>query len=64
MTTLRCMVLEIWSTTEFFVILDYFLPFYLPKNPENQNFERMKKNTWRYHFTHVHVNENHMVYGS
>ena len=43
MTTLRCMVLEIWSTTEFFVILDYLLPFYLPKNPENQNFERMKK---------------------
>ena len=50
------MVLEIWSTTDIiFVILDHFLPFYQPNNPENQNFEKMKKNTWRYyHFTHVH----------
>ena len=25
------------------------------KNPENQNFEKMKKNCWRYHhFTHVY----------
>ena len=29
--------------TEFFVILGYFLPFYPPNNPENQNFEKMKK---------------------
>ena len=29
--------------TEFFVILDHFLPFYLPNNPKNQNFEKMKK---------------------
>ena len=28
--------------TEFF-ILGYFLHFYLPNNPENQNFEKMKK---------------------
>ena len=25
------------------VILDHFLPFYLPKNQKNQNFARMKK---------------------
>ena len=24
------------------------------KTPKNQNFEKMKKNCWRYHFTHVH----------
>ena len=29
--------------TEFFVILDCFLPFYPPNNPKNQNFEKMKK---------------------
>ena len=28
--------------TEFFVILGHFLPFYLPDNPENQNFEKLK----------------------
>ena len=31
-----------WQT-EFFVILDHFLPFYPPKKPQNQNFENMKK---------------------
>ena len=36
------MVFEIWSATEFFVILDHFFPFY-PHDPENQNFEKMKK---------------------
>ena len=29
--------------TEFFVILDCFLPFYTPNNSENQNFEEIKK---------------------
>ena len=29
--------------TEFFVIMDRFLPFYPPMDPENQNFEKMKK---------------------
>ena len=29
-----------------------FCPFSLPMDPENQNFEKMEKNTWRYyHFT-------------
>ena len=37
-----------------FGILSYFLPFYPPNNPENQNFEKMKKNAWRYHFAHVY----------
>ena len=29
--------------TEFFAILDHFLPFYPPNDPKNQNFEKMKK---------------------
>ena len=29
--------------TEFFVILDHFLPFYPPNNPKNQNFGKSKK---------------------
>ena len=42
--------------TEFFVILDWFLPFYPPKDPENLNFENMKKNTLRYyHYTNVYL---------
>ena len=40
-----CMVLEICSATIFFLILDHFLPFYPPNNPENQNFEKMRKKT-------------------
>ena len=34
---------DIKHDREFFVISDYFLPFYPPNNPENQNFEKMKK---------------------
>ena len=34
------MVSEIMS--DFFVILDYIFPFYLPNNPKDQNFEKMK----------------------
>ena len=41
--------------TKFFVILGHFLPFDPPNNPKNQNFEKMKKSTWRYHhFTQVY----------
>ena len=37
--------------TDFYVILDHFLYFY----PENQNFEKLKKNTSTYyHFTNVY----------
>ena len=38
------MIPEIWNTKDsIFFILDNFLPFYLCNNPENQNFEKMKK---------------------
>ena len=33
---------EVWQT-EFFVILDQFLPFYPSNNPKSQNFEKLKK---------------------
>ena len=44
MTIIWYMVPEIWSMwqTEFFVILDCFLPIYPPNNPKNQTFEKMK----------------------
>ena len=43
MTIIWCMVPQIWSMTNNFVILDHFLPFYPPKNPNNQNFEKKTK---------------------
>ena len=40
------MLPEIWSATDkVFCHLRPFLPFYPPHNPENQNFEKMKKNS-------------------
>ena len=38
-----CMLLEIWSTTECFIILGLFLLFYPSNNWKNQNFEKMTK---------------------
>ena len=53
---------------EFFVILVTFCSFTLPPNdPENQNFEKIKKNAWRYLSCYTYmctINENHMIYGS
>ena len=36
-----------------FVISGHFLPFQPPDNPKHQNF-KIEKNTWRYHFIHLH----------
>ena len=51
-------VLEIKSVTDWnwhFGNYESFLPFHPPENPKNQNFEKMKKNAWRYyHFIHVY----------
>ena len=45
---------ETWET-ELFVILGHFLSFYHTNNTKIQNFEKMKKSTWRYHhFTQVY----------
>ena len=39
-------------------ILGYFLPFYQSNSPKTQSFrktnKKTKKNTWRYHFTHLY----------
>ena len=44
----------------FFVILDYFLPFYPPKNPKNQTFEKMKKTREDINILHMcTINNNH-----
>ena len=46
--------------TEFFVILDRFLPFYPPDNPKNQNFEKVKKKPGDIIISHMHtINDNH-----
>ena len=50
---------------EFFVILDYSLHFYPLNNPENQNFEKMKKIPGDIIILHMcTINQNHMMYGS
>ena len=51
--------------TEFFVILDRFLPFYLPNNVKNQNFEKMKSTAGDIIILHMcTINDNHRMYGS
>ena len=49
------MVPEIWSATEFFLILDQFLPFYFSNNLENQNFDKMKKWLGDIIILHIHM---------
>ena len=51
--------------TELFLILDNFLPFYPPNNPENQTFEKMEKTPGDIIISHkCTVNNNHMIYES
>ena len=53
------------SDRQFFLILHLFLPFYPPNNPENQNFEKMKKSSGYVIILHMcTINDNHMMYGS
>ena len=53
-----------WRTV-FFVILDYFLPFYPPNNPKNQNFQKLKKAPGDAIILHrCTINDNYMMYGS
>ena len=50
--------------TEFFVIMDRFLPFYPPMDPENQNFEKMKKTLEDIIILQMFtINDSHMIYG-
>ena len=49
-----------------FVILGHFLPFDPPKNPKNQNFEKIEKKRPR-DIIMLHlciINDNHIMYGS
>ena len=47
--------------TEFFVILNHFLPLYPPNNPKNQNLENMKKTPGDIIILHMcTTNDNHM----
>ena len=67
MTIKWCMVPEIWSVTD--IIFCHFgsvLPFCLPSNPKNQNFEKMKKAPGDiiYHFYTSTINGKHIMYGS
>ena len=66
MTIKWCRFLRYWAwQTEFFVILDYFLPFYLPNNPKYQNFGKIKKTPGGIIILHMcTINDNHMMYGS
>ena len=50
--------------TNFFVILDHFLPFYPPNNPKNQNFEKMKKTPGDIILYKCTKNHDHMLYCS
>ena len=51
--------------TEIFVIFGYFLPFYPPNIPENQNFEKMKKASGDVIILHLCTkNHTYMMYAS
>ena len=48
-----------------FVIFDQFLPFHPPNNPQNQNFEKMKKASGGVIILHMCTkNQDHMIYPS
>ena len=57
MTVTWFIVPEIWNATDIISChLDYFLPFYPPNNPKNENFQKLKKTAWKYHhFTYTCV---------
>ena len=66
MTIVWCMVSEIWSTTD--RIFSHSAPFFAllpPMDPENQNFEKMKKITEDIIILQMcPINDSHMMYGS
>ena len=48
--------------TKCFVILDHFLPFHHPDDPENQNFEKLKETPGDIIILHMStINGNHMM---
>ena len=63
MTITWCMVPEIWSMTEFFVILGHFSPF-SQLTTQKWNFDKMKKPSRYHHFTQVYIKWQALMYGS
>ena len=64
MMIMWCMVLEIWSVTEFF-ILGHFSPFYPTNNLKNQNFEKIYIKSGDTIILHLcTTNDNHIIYRS
>ena len=58
------LIYGVWQT-EFFLTLEHFLPFYSPNNPENHNFDQMKKATGDIFILYMcTINENHVMYVS
>ena len=54
-----------WWMELLFLILDYFLHFYLPNNPKNENFKKIKKTPGDVIILHKFTkNHDHMVYWS
>ena len=65
MTMIPCMVPKIWSITDSFLLFwTICLPFYYPNNPENQNFEKMRKTPADIILHMYTINNNHMMYGA
>ena len=63
MKIIWCMIREIFSWTIFCPFTPSPLP--PPNNPENQNFEKMKKTPGDIIILHkCTINDNHMIYGS
>ena len=59
------MVPEIWTTTDFFVIMCHFLPFYPLNSPQNKNIKKMKKIPGDIIILHKYPkNHDHMLYCS
>ena len=59
------MVPEIWSATEYFIILAHFLHFYPPHAPKNHNFEKVKKTPGDIIILHKFTrNDDHMKHSS
>ena len=49
----------------FFVTFGHFLPSHSPDDPENQNFEQLKKTPGDIVILHMCIiNDNHIMYGS
>ena len=63
---ISCMLHEICNTTD--IIFCHFGPLFaiLPlENPENQNFEKLKKMPGSIIISYMcNINDNHMIYGS